>query len=137
MTPAEERGAAPAAIGPGTILMQDDVVLPESVHLETESYCTGWATITSPSCYEIDRRMRNSGWTFFFMGNLIRSTVLGFNRDKSLKAALSNLMRDAVAERCNAIQIESVTARRFLGMPYVSVSAHSRQFQQSMVFGCR
>lgn len=122
------------AIHPGAILMRDGVATPESLLLETEEYCAGWKAVTNPDGYEIDRRMRKSGWTFFFMAALNKSTAFGFDQDKSIKAAVRNLMRDASAEKCNAFEIESLVSRRFLGVAYVKVSAHSRHFQQNMTF---
>ena len=37
-------------------------------------------------------------------------------------------------DRCNSLQIQAVEMHSFLGIPYVSVSAHSRHIQKGNIF---
>jgi len=36
--------------------------------------------------------------------------------------------------KCNCVEFTEVSAKSFLGMPYVNVSAHSRHIQESSAF---
>jgi hypothetical protein len=56
------------------------------------------------------------------MAGSIRATVFGFNREKTVYAALNRCIKAVKQQRCNCLQIESVEMHSFLGIPYVSVS---------------
>jgi hypothetical protein len=121
------------AITAGSILIQEGTHLPNSEPLEREPASSGWAAVgSSRSAFE--KQVREAGWTFFFMAGEIRATVFGFNREKTLRAALKRLIRNVKSQNCNSIEITQVTGRSFLKLPYVSVSAHPRHLQKGLVF---
>ena len=64
----------------------------------------------------------------------IKATVFGFDKQKALRAALKRLITDVKSQHCNSIEITSVVGKSFLGVPYVSVSAHSRHIQKGLLF---
>ena len=121
------------AIAAGSILIQEGTYLPNSRPLRTRSDGSGWAAVEdSRSVFE--KAVRAAGWTFFFMAGEIKTTVFGFDRQKTLRAALQRLIRNVKSQNCNSIEITQVTGRSFLKLPYVSVSAHPRHLQKGMVF---
>jgi hypothetical protein len=121
------------AIVAGSILIQEGTYLPNSRPLQTGSDWSGWAAVEdSRSVFE--KEVRAAGWTFFFMAGEIKTTVFGFDRQKTLRAALQRLIRNVKSQNCNSIEITQVTGRSFLKLPYVSVSAHPRHLQKGMVF---
>ena len=61
-------------------------------------------------------------------------TLFGFDRQKALRAALKRLITNVKSQRCNSIEIVRVKAKSFLRVPYVSVFAHPRHLQKSLVF---
>ena len=128
-----ERFAMTDAIAAGTILMQEGTHLPNSQPLQRESDSSGWAAVeNSRSAFE--KEVREAGWTFFFMAGEIKATVFGFDRQKTLRAALKRLITNVKAQNCNSIEITQVTGKSFLKLPYVSVSAHPRHLQKGLVF---
>jgi hypothetical protein len=84
---------------------------------------------------EFDKELSAAGWTFFFMAGTIRMTAFGFNRHRTVDAALNRCIKAARQQRCNCLQIESVEMRSFLGVPYVRVSARLRHIQKGLLFG--
>jgi len=121
------------AIAAGSILIQEGTYLPNSRPLQTGSDGSGWAAVEdSRSVFE--KEVRAAGWTFFFMAGEIKTTVFGFDRQKTLRAALQRLIRNVKSQNCNSIEITQVTGRSFLKLPYVSVSAHPRHLQKGVVF---
>jgi hypothetical protein len=68
------------------------------------------------------------------MAGEIKTTVFGFDGQKTLGAALSRLTDNATTQHCNSIEIARVTRKSFLKVPYVSVSAHARHFQKGTAF---
>jgi hypothetical protein len=121
------------AIAAGSIWIEDGTHLPNSQPLERESPSSGWAAIGSSRC-AFEKEVRDAGWTFFFMAGEIQATVFGFDRRKTLRAALKRLIANVKSQNCNSIEITQVTGKSFLKLPYVRVSAHPRHLQKGLVF---
>jgi hypothetical protein len=117
----------------GNILVQGGTNLPGSLLLQTESDSNGWAEVNGARS-TFEKTIQEEGWTFFFMAGEIKTTVFGFDRQKALRAALKRLITDVKSQHCNSIEITRVTGKSFLGVPYVSVSAHPRHLQKAMSF---
>lgn len=81
-------------------------------------------TLTPPQ--QLEKELSATGWTFFFMAGPIRVTAFGFDREKTVYAALKRGIKTARQWRCNCLQIESVRVHFFLGIPYVSLSLRLR-----------
>ena len=120
-------------IAAGTILMQEGTHLPNSQPRRRESDSSGWAAVENSRC-GFEKEVREAGWTFFFMAGEIKATVFGFDRQKTLHAALKRLIGKVESQNCNSIEITQVTGKSFLKLPYVSVSAHPRHLQKGLVF---
>jgi hypothetical protein len=121
------------AIAAGDILVEGGTYLPDAISLQNASYPGGWDAVTNgrPA---FEKQIQAEGWTLFFMAGEIKATVFGFDREKSLQAALQQLTTMVRSQRCNSIEITGVTDKSFLKVPYVSVSAHARHLQQGQVF---
>ena len=120
------------ALAAGSILIEEGTQLPDSVLLESESYSSGWAALRNPR--SLDPEIK--GRTFFFMAGEIKSTVFGFDRQKTLGAALKRLATSVKLTKCNSFEITQVTRKSFLKVPYVSITAHRRHLQKGLVFSC-
>jgi len=121
------------AITAGSILIEEGTHLPNSPLLQSESYSNGWAALNGArSAFE--KEIQEAGWTFFFMAGEIKATVFGFDKQKTLRAALKRLIANVKSHNCNSIEITQVTGKSFLKVPYVSVSAHPRHIQKGLVF---
>jgi hypothetical protein len=120
---------------PGNLFMERDVPRPKCFHVQDDSYRTGWLAVKYDlSPYEIDKELSSRGWTFFYMANVIRKSAMGFDRDKGTAAALKRVMASVREDGCNSLQIQAVEMHSYLGIPYVSVSAHARHIQKGNVF---
>lgn len=120
-------------IAAGNILVQDGTNLPASLRAEADSESIGWTAIKdNPSTFE--KAVNEAGWTFFFMAGEIKTTALGFDKQKALRAALKRLVTDVKSQHCNSIEITGVVGKSFWRIPYVSVSAHARHLQKGRLF---
>lgn len=98
------------------ILRIPQLCIPEP--LGTDSEAMGWASVTNKlDSHELELKLSISGWTFFYMAGAMRTTAFGFDRAKAIHSALKSLL-----------------AHKFLEMPYVSVSGHSRNIQRGVLF---
>ena len=123
------------ALAAGSILIEEGTRLPDSVMLESESYSSGWAAVKNARS-TLDKEIKEAGWTFFFMAGEIKSTVFGFDRQKTLGYALKRLITRVKLTKCNSFEITQVTRKSFLKVPYVSITAHRRHLQKGLVFSC-
>ena len=110
--------------------------MPEFFSIGTESYPNAWMPVTTnPNFHEFDQELATAGWTFFYMAGEIRTIAFGFDRQRMVDAALKRLIANTRQQKCNCLEIDEVATRSFLGLPYLSVSAHSRHIQKGSIFG--
>lgn len=117
----------------GTVLVQTDTFIPDSVSVHRETFCPGWQTITNLDGGTLDRQIRSDGWNFMFMGGPLRSTSWGSWSGTAIRCAAIRALKKTRATKLNAFEITAIRARRFLGIPYVIVIGHSRHIQKSTV----
>jgi len=122
-------------ITPGTILVQKGTLLPPAFRPGSESYPDGWVSVKSSlDPHDLEKEFAALGWTFHYMAGKVRATAHGFDRQKAMDKALARLIAGAVRQKCNCLEIDEVATRSFLGIPGVSVSAHTRHIQKGITF---
>ena len=118
----------------GTILIKDGTFLPGALRLESEPCATGWRLVKNLDSCGLDRKTHEAGWTFFWVADEIKATVFGFDGQKTVRRAVKRILTSVKSEKFNGLEITQVEARRFLGLPCVSVCAQSRHIQESAFF---
>jgi hypothetical protein len=118
----------------GTILMDKDALRPQCFQLEDSSYSKWMSVRHDLNARELEKELEATGWTFFYMASPVTTTAFGFDRAKMMQSALKRLIREVELQDCNCLEIDNVAARSFLGLPYISVSAHPRHIQTGKVF---
>jgi len=118
----------------GTILIESGAFMPTSLLLEGKSYSSGWRSVSNLDLNELDAAIHKAGWTFFFMAGEIKITAFGFDKGRALRRAVKRVITNVESHKCNCVEITEVSAKSFLGMPYVNVRAHSRHIQESSAF---
>jgi hypothetical protein len=115
----------------GTVFIEEGTPLPNSLKFESEPDSDGWRLVKDLKGYELDRRIREVGWTFFYMDQ-IKASVFGFDREKAARRAVNRVLANAKRDKFNSLEITHVAAKSFLGLPYVTIRAHPRHIQESM-----
>lgn len=117
----------------GTILMRmkDWVGVPVFPGLATEPYFGEWSVVTATDAFALDRTIHAAGWNFFFMATEVKTMFFGFLGEENMQSALRRILAKVKLQHFNGLEVTGITARRFLGVPYVTVFAHSRHMQQS------
>jgi len=115
----------------GAILIEGGALLPDSLRFESEPYSKAWRLVKNLDGYGLDRKIRQAGWTFFYMAQ-IKASAFGFDREKAVRRAVNRVLANLRSEKFNSLEINQVAAKRFLGLPYVTVFAHRRHIQESM-----
>ena len=115
----------------GTIMMKAGTIIPQSLRVETELYSQGWEIINNSDTDAVDRDIRRADWNFFFLAASIQETALGYWGEKTVRRAMERVLAKAEPSKFNCLEITGISAKQFLGLPYVHVSAHSRHIQKS------
>jgi hypothetical protein len=79
----------------------------------------------------LDRKIRAAGWSFFFMAAEVKVMFFGAVGAKSIQKALKRILGKVSYLNFNSLEVTGIVAKRFLGVPYAIVSAHSRHVQQN------
>ncbi len=116
----------------GTLLIEEGVVFPESLQVESEPYSNGWRIVKELDGYGLDRKMSEAGWTCFYMAEEIKGSAVALDGEKSLCKAVNQILTKLKLERFNSLEITEVDTKRFLGLPQTIITAHARHIQESM-----
>jgi len=116
----------------GTIFVREGAILPEALGLTSEPIMPGWRLVKNFDGEELDRKIRGAGWTFFCMAGEIRASVFGHENQEEIRQAVKRILAKLNSQEFNSLEITAVASKRFLGVPYVTVSARLRHIQESM-----
>jgi hypothetical protein len=116
----------------GTILIRENALLPAGLAIEGEVFLPGWRVIKNPDRSTLARNIEGVNWNFFYLASEIRATVLGRNRRGTLRRAVKRVLAKQEEQRFNSLEITQAVSKRFLGIPFMRVTAHSRHIQQGI-----
>jgi hypothetical protein len=121
------------SIKPGSILIESSARLPDSLQIENEPYSGGWKSVKNPDSAALDRAVREAGWTFFYLAGDVRANAFGAHVENTTRKAIQKILENLNPGKFNCLQIDKVASKRFLGLPYATVSAHWRHIQENML----
>jgi predicted amino acid-binding ACT domain protein len=116
----------------GTIFIREDTPLPENVSIESEAFLPGWRVVRNLDRSTLARNIESTKWFFFYLAGAMRATVLGRDRPGTLRRAVKRVLAKQEGRKFNSLEITKVVLKRFLGIPFMSVTAHSRHIQQGI-----
>jgi len=122
-------------IATGDLLIKNGTLLPQPLGLEKDTLAAGWVSAANQvDGSQFEKALTSAGWAFFYMAGSITKRAFGFDKQKMIDAALKSVLAVAKLQKCNCLEIDGIAMHSLLGLPYVSVSAHSRHIQEGMVF---
>ena len=121
----------PLDIKVGAILIEDWPMATQFLGLESEPYSEKWSLVKVLDGFALDRKIHAAGWNFFFMATQVKAMFFGALAAKKIQNALKRILGKVKRQHFNALEVTEIVAKRFLGVPYSMVSAHSRHIQQS------
>jgi hypothetical protein len=119
----------PNHIQAGTIMVQQSDGL-SSLGIESEPYCENWRSLGVSESSGLDQKIRDSGWKLLFMAEELKTLVPAWGGQKTLRRGVKRLLAQTRLQHFNCLELTHVLRKRFLGIPYVSIAAHSRHIQQ-------
>src|SRR6266536_1738946 len=71
------------------------------------------------------------GWNFFVMAAEVKVMFFGAPTTAKIKNALHRILAKVRLHNFNCLEVTGIVANHLFGVPYTTVSAHSRHIQQS------
>lgn len=116
----------------GTILIGDESPrMTEALALQSDPYFENWGVVRTLNAFVLDNKIHDAGWNFFFMATEVKAMFFGATGAEKVKSALKRIMEKVKPQNFNCLEVTGIVAKSFLGVPYTSVSVHSRHIQQS------
>jgi hypothetical protein len=115
----------------GTILVKEWPGMTARLGLESEPCSAGWSLLNVLDVFALDRKIHAAGWNLFFMATEVKVMFFGSVGAAKIQNALKRILKKVKEQHFNGLEITEIVSRRFLGVPYVTISAHSRHMQQS------
>jgi len=121
----------PSPIHVGAILIEESPRMTQVLGLESEPYTGNWRLVKVFGGFSLDRKIRASGWNFFFMATEVKAMIFGALGTNKIQKALKRILEKVKGQHFNSLEVTEIVEKRFLGVRYAVVSAHSRHVQQS------
>jgi hypothetical protein len=122
----------PQEITIGSILVRETTVFPAGVSVDSEAFLPGWKLIRNLNGYGLARMIAKANWNFFYLAGEIRTTTFGRGGSAAFRRALKRIVAKHEGQNYNSLEITRVTAKRFLGIPFLSIAANSRHIQEGI-----
>jgi hypothetical protein len=122
----------PPTVQVGAILIEACPAVTKLFGIESEPYSGSWSMVKALNGFALDRKVHAAGWNFFFMAAEVKAMFMGARGADKIHDALTRILGKVRGQDFNCLEVTAIVAKRFLGMPYTMVSAHSRHIQQSV-----
>jgi hypothetical protein len=119
------------AVQVGTILTEESPVTTQFIGLDNEPCSGNWSLVKALDGFALERKIHAAGWNFFFIATELSGTSFGRPGEKKTQDALKRILGKVEGQDFNCLEVTGIVAKHFLGVPYTTVSAHSRHIQQS------
>ena len=122
----------PPSLQVGAVLIEAGPAMTKLFGIESEPYSGSWSVVKAINGFALDRKIHAAGWNFFFLAAEVDVMFFGARGADKIHNALTRILRKVRGQDFNCLEVTAIVAKRFLGMPYTIVSAHSRHIQQSV-----
>ena len=116
-------------IASGSTFLRKGVGMPHGVVLRTHVYSKGWSVMAEKGASSLEDELRSLGWSFFYMAANSASGAFGGTEQSRVDRAVKRILRRRESAYFNGFSVGSIRTRRFLGIPFTTVSGHYRQVQ--------
>jgi hypothetical protein len=122
----------PEEVQVGTVLMWEwPRVFGSKFALQSEPYSGPWSVVKAVKGSTLDGTIRTAGWNFFFIASEVKAEFVGAVDAKKIRSAVDRILSKVNERHFNGLEVTGIVAKRFLGVPYTVVSAHSRHVQRT------
>jgi|SRR5277367_5858533 len=117
----------------GTVLIKEGALLPAGLDAASDAFVPGWRAFANLNGYALTRKIEAEDWHFFWLAGERRASALGDSGQATLQRAVKQILANTASEQYNSLEVTKITAKRFLGVPYLRVCAHLRHVQEDIL----
>ena len=115
-----------------TILIREDTSLPANLTIESEDFLPGWSVVKNLDGYGLGKKIEEAKWYFFYLVGEFRAIALGREGLGTLRRAVKRILAKQEGQKFNSLEVTEIISKRFLGIPFMIVTAHFRHIQQGI-----
>ena len=115
-----------------TLFIREDTLLPTTLSIESEAFVPGWRVVKNLDHQALAREVEGASCNFFYLAGEMTATVFGREGPGALRRAVKCVLAKQEGQKFNSLEITKIVSKRFLGIPFMSVAAHSRHIQQGV-----
>jgi hypothetical protein len=108
-----------------TVFIRVDTPLPTTISIESEAFLPGWRVVKNLDRQALTREVEGANWNSFYLAGEMRATVFGREGLGALRRVVKCVLAKKEGQKFNCLEITKVVSKRFLGIPFMSVVAHS------------
>lgn len=105
--------------------------MPAAPAIESEVFLPGWRVVKIDR-QALTRQIETANWNFFYLAGETKAIVLGRDGLGTLRRAVKSILARQEGRKFNSLEITRIVSRRFFGIPFTSVTAHSRHIQEGL-----
>lgn len=128
------------AVGPAnerdTIFIREGTPLPKDFCIKSDAFVPGWRVVTNFDRSALAASIEEAKWYFFYLTGEMKATVFGGNRPETVCRAVRVILSKQTKQEFNSLEVTEVAPKRIWGIPFLRVTAHSRQIQERMSLLC-
>ena len=118
----------PSQILPGTMMMREGILLPDSAEIESQTYSSAWRTLTGIDSFAFDRKLSAAGLHLFFLPGKLQ--VIEFGRGASaVRRGVKRILSRVRKLDLNCMQVTKIEPTWILGLPCLAIHANSFHIQ--------
>lgn len=115
-----------------TIFFREETLLPANLSIESAPFLPGWKVVENLDRSALARKIEGANWNFFYLAGAIKATVLGRDQCGTLRRAVKRVLAKQEGQKFNALELTKIVSKRFLGIPFMTVTAHARHIQEGI-----
>jgi hypothetical protein len=81
---------------------------------------------------DLAKKIEEAKWYFFYLVGEIRAIALGREELGTLRRVVKQILAKREGQKFNSLEVTEISSKRFLGIPFMSVTAHFRHIQQGI-----
>ena len=118
-----------AQIQVGSILVENRAAKVDALAIESEPYVKNWSLLSFLNGRDLDRRVRATNWSFFFLAEAKRARFFGNKSGTGMFKALTRILAEGRTQSFNCLEVTEILDKHFLGIHYTTIVAHCRHLQ--------
>lgn len=121
----------PLNIQVGDVLLDDRPQIHQALGLESEPFSGSWSRVKNLDHSSLDRQIRAAGWNSFSIPGEVKVVVFAPINAGKIEHAVTRILKKVRYRNFNCLEVAAIDSKRFLGIRYAIVSAHSLHLQQT------